>query len=229
MNQLEVICPGCHHPILLPPEAVGRRARCPQCGAVWEIPAAELAQAAEPSDSLLWWLETPESRRYGPVDQNLLDSWVSEGRVTADCRISRDGAQSWQDAGEYYPVLQMVLHAAVGAHHPFSQAAVTAPPDVTGSVVSPRYLAPHRGGLILTLGIMSWIACPVVAFFAWTMGSGDLQEMKEGRMDPSGEGLTRAGYWLGIVQVAILLILLVTGIFILIIGYAAGAWAATSA
>jgi hypothetical protein len=63
-------------------------------------------------------------------------------------------------------------------------------------------MAPHRGALILVLGILSWVACPLLlGILAWVMGNGDLREMDAGRMDPSGRGLTDAGRILGMINV----------------------------
>jgi hypothetical protein len=63
-----------------------------------------------------------------------------------------------------------------------------------------RDYAPHRGGAVLTLGILGLVLCGVfTAIPAWIMGSKDLTLIREGRMDPAGEGMTRAGYILGII------------------------------
>jgi hypothetical protein len=65
-----------------------------------------------------------------------------------------------------------------------------------------RDLQPHRATVILVLGILS-IVLPIISLIlgplAWALGSSDLRSMKAGRMDPSGEGMTRAGYICGIV------------------------------
>ena len=79
---------------------------------------------------------------------------------------------------------------------------------------------PHRGGLILTLGIISLavVLVGLLAFFvfapaglpfpilglilglvAWLMGGKDLKQMKSGTMDPSGQGMTMGGYVCGII------------------------------
>lgn len=61
-------------------------------------------------------------------------------------------------------------------------------------------LVPHRGGMILTFGILGLLLCgPFTAIPAWIMGSGDLAQIDARRMDPSGRGLTQAGYILGII------------------------------
>jgi predicted Zn finger-like uncharacterized protein len=59
---------------------------------------------------------------------------------------------------------------------------------------------PHRGGMILTFGILGWVVCFIFGIMAWSMGSADLRKMDEGTMDPEGRGLTRAGQIIGMVQ-----------------------------
>lgn len=62
-------------------------------------------------------------------------------------------------------------------------------------------LQPHRGTLILVLGILGIVCCMPVGIAAWVMGNGDLQKMAAGQMDPSGEGTTKAGKICGIISV----------------------------
>src|SRR5437764_749206 len=54
-----------------------------------------------------------------------------------------------------------------------------------------RYdVRPHRGPLILILGILSILVCPLQLLgpIAWVLGHNDLAEMRSGRMDSEGEG-----------------------------------------
>ena len=66
-----------------------------------------------------------------------------------------------------------------------------------------RDLRPHRGAAVLTLGILSLIPCVITAvilgLIAWIMGQTDLSEIRAGRMDPDGEGMTNAGRICGII------------------------------
>src|ERR1043165_7308678 len=81
---------------------------------------------------------------------------------------------------------------------------------------SPTYgvgLRPHRGTLVLVLGILSIIVCQIILGpIAWAMASGDLKEMDAGRMDPSGRGNTHAAKILGIVGTIMGILGLVLGI-----------------
>lgn len=101
------------------------------------------------------------------------------------------------------------------------------PPVQTGSM-----LQPHRGAVILTLGILGLIVCFICGIFAWVMGNRDLRLMNAGQMDPSGRGTTQAGQILGIVSTILggigLVIGLIWIVFVLIIGIGAAASAARS-
>jgi len=66
--------------------------------------------------------------------------------------------------------------------------------------------------MILTFGILGIFCCLIFGILAWVMGGGDLKEMAEGRMDPSGEGLTKAGKILGIIGCVLAILGLVIGI-----------------
>jgi len=64
-----------------------------------------------------------------------------------------------------------------------------------------QMLRPHRGGLILALGILGLVCCFICGIIAWVMGSNDLKEMSAGRMDAAGQGLTQAGKICGMISV----------------------------
>ena len=77
----------------------------------------------------------------------------------------------------------------------------------------------HRGGLILTLGIVGSCCCFPIGIVAWSMGNADLKQMKSGRMDTSGKGTTIAGFILGILSVASTVIIIFGYIIALMLGY----------
>jgi hypothetical protein len=57
--------------------------------------------------------------------------------------------------------------------------------------------------MILVFGILGLLCCGIFAILAAIMGSNDLKEMKAGRMDSSGEGLTKVGMILGFVGIGL--------------------------
>ena len=46
-------------------------------------------------------------------------------------------------------------------------------------------MKPHRGTLILVLGILGLVVCGPLAIVAWIMGAGDLKEMDAGTWIPA--------------------------------------------
>jgi hypothetical protein len=77
-------------------------------------------------------------------------------------------------------------------------------------------MKPHRGTLILVLGILGLIVCAPLGIVAWAMGSGDLKEMDAGTLDPSGRGPTLAGKICGIIATVLMILAIV--IWVLIAG-----------
>jgi predicted Zn finger-like uncharacterized protein len=58
---------------------------------------------------------------------------------------------------------------------------------------------PHRGVLILLLGIGALVFIPLLGPVAWILGNIDLKAMDAGRMDPEGRQMTQIGKILGII------------------------------
>lgn len=78
-----------------------------------------------------------------------------------------------------------------------------------------REVVDHRGGTILTYGILSFFCFIIFGPLAWIKGNHDLKEMDEGRMDSAGRGLTRAGQILGLISIILFVLI---GVFRLFFG-----------
>jgi hypothetical protein len=81
-------------------------------------------------------------------------------------------------------------------------------------------MKPHRGTLILILGILGIIICAPLAIFAWVMGSSDLKEMDAGTMDPAGRSNTNVGKICGIIGTILFVLWLVIFAVFFMIGMA---------
>lgn len=208
---IETICQNCARKLRVDEEYAGRKARCPHCKHVYTVPdspdALSDAFASEPGE--LWRLRTEDGSVYGPVGKSELDSWLTEGRITADCQLQRDGDVQWQPAVSVYPALATTTTAHRKEDNPFADGSAntanpyTAPRTVNPTVRTSSY-QPHRGGTILAFGIIGIACCIIFAPIAWVMGQSDLGQIKAGRMDPNGRSLTQAGMVLGIIGTVIL-------------------------
>ncbi len=75
--------------------------------------------------------------------------------------------------------------------------------------MNPIPARPHRGTLILSLGVLGLILPNPISLLAWYLGLKDLNAIRNGAMDRAGERATRTGYTLGIIgSVLFVLILL---------------------
>jgi len=81
-----------------------------------------------------------------------------------------------------------------------------------------------RGGVVLTLGILSLVLCALLGPFAWMMGKGDLAKMASGRMDTRDQGITKAGMICGIIGTIFLIIAVLFGLFALLTGFTAATY-----
>lgn len=81
----------------------------------------------------------------------------------------------------------------------------------------PFYEEPHRGTMILIMGILGLVMCPIVGIAAWIMGKNDMRAINEGRMDPEGKQLTQVGMILGIVATCLLALQMVILVIYLVI------------
>ena len=83
-------------------------------------------------------------------------------------------------------------------------------------------MKPHRGTLILVLGILGLVICGPLGIAAWIMGSGDLKAMDAGTMDPSGRGNTNAGKICGIIATVLMALAVLIFGALFVLGFAAG-------
>jgi hypothetical protein len=86
----------------------------------------------------------------------------------------------------------------------------------------PGSVRPHRGVLVLILGIIGIVLCMPCGIAAWVMGNGDLKAMQRGEMDRTGEGMTQAGKICGIISVALAVIAILIWVCITVLFVSAG-------
>jgi hypothetical protein len=53
----------------------------------------------------IWYVQPPSGGQYGPASGDIMRTWISEGRVTRDSLVWREGWADWQLAGPLFPGL----------------------------------------------------------------------------------------------------------------------------
>ena len=225
-------CSGCGKTLAVADEYAGRQARCPQCGQIYTVPMSTSPVSPSPmsptplstptspqapatlspiasggplnldnplgsptaADSAIqYWMKAADGKEYGPVDSTSLARWFSEGRVGTGYQIRAGENGVWQPAATF----QAAANPAASTN-PFAS---YAPGPGVGQVR--QYAKPDQSGIVLAMGILSWIVCPICGIVAWVMGGQALKDMQSGAADPTNRGLVQVGYYLGMVHVIV--------------------------
>ncbi len=216
---IEFNCPDCNKLLRTSDERAGQTANCPTCGSVVFVPHVELYDVDISSDDI-----------YGDDIDNIYDDADDDQQAENDHVIpsttnkgdfdsvfspdATGSTRSQQEFDEFDELDEDVFRGEKTCpmcgvsnsptakqcsrcgenlfHQQFYQ---QSKPEFDGE-------APHRGGLILGLGIASFFTCCIfLGIASWIMGSEDIREIDAGRMDPTGRDFTQAGRILGMISV----------------------------
>jgi len=144
------------------------------------LPGPAGKRVASMSESAKQWYCLVGGVRYGPVADETFREWIRLGRVGPADMVWADGMPGWQPLSS----VQHTLGVGLGPPRPSP---------------APRVHRPHRGGTVLALGIVGLVVCWPCGAFAWSMGNADLRDIRAGRMDPTGEGMTQGGRICGMI------------------------------
>jgi hypothetical protein len=165
-----VACPACQQNLQVPPAQFGKPVRCPGCEHVFSADSAGIS-AGRPAPP--------------PLPANHVPAW-ERGDELAE------------------PIEEVDLDEVARKERKQERARRREQFRAAYDDLVRRDQTAHRGVLILIYGILS-LMCSMGIFglyfgmCAWQWGNHDLQEMYAGRMDRSGETLTKVGRILGII------------------------------
>lgn len=229
---IEFPCGACGKQLRVPDGSGGKQAKCPHCAAVARVPTESPGAGAAPSSAPA---SNPQSGAgFGAPSSGSSSSSNDDDPLGLGSQPAQQPMQSapqpQKPVGSSYP--------AGGSSTPYQSPYQASQPGAGYMRPHHGYEMSHRGGLILTLGILSivfpvlgWLVCcccPLIpggtgligvglGLPAFLMGKRDLAFMREGRMDPSGQGMTNGGMICGLiglilgglsVAVAILMVIL---------------------
>ena len=201
-----VSCPECQRKLRVPTDLIGKQVKCPTCGHTFT--ADPNTQAPPPPPAAVEEKQKP----------------TRTSKVSRDEKDEDDDDEDRSRRGAPAPRRDDDEEDDDRPRRRRSRSSRDDDDDDDDRGRRRRDFVPHRGGAVLTMGILGLVlsffqvvpvAGLVLAIMAWSMGSTDLAEMRAGRMDPEGEGQTNAGRVCGIVAVVlhILVIVVVGGIF----------------
>ncbi len=51
---------------------------------------------------MVWYVRPPSGGQFGPATADIMRNWISEGRISADTLVWREGWRDWQEAREVF-------------------------------------------------------------------------------------------------------------------------------
>jgi phage FluMu protein Com len=193
---IEFHCPHCDKLLKTADDKAGVGATCPGCGEPVVVPSAAESNAH---------VDQPfPSQSARPAD-------AGPAPATPDAAVATSDAETTRDC----PMCGERIKAAATRCRYCGE-------DLKHQGSHRSGLAPHRGGMILAFGIIGIVICLPFGIAAWVMGNNDLREIAAGRMDPSGEGLTRSGRIIGIIACCLALLGIVVNVLVMVVALVAG-------
>lgn len=65
--------------------------------------SSSLADPFEQSPHAIWYVCPPSGGQFGPATNEVMRSWLAEGRVPPESKVWRDGWSEWKTASEVFP------------------------------------------------------------------------------------------------------------------------------
>jgi hypothetical protein len=184
-------CPTCSRKLTVPEELLGQPVRCPGCGGTFE---------AGPGGVLL-----PAGTSAADPEEPAFVAPAPPQAVTAAAPAPGPGPSGTEVRGRACPhcgrgIDELAVHCRFCGEDLAEE--IDRPWERRYRPQVRRDCEPHRGVIVLVLGILSlvvpYLGC-VLGAVAWVMGQRDLKKMTERTMDPEGRGTTQAGRICGIV------------------------------
>jgi LSD1 subclass zinc finger protein len=177
-------CPSCRRKLRRPEGVAGQLVRCPACAATF--------------------LPTPPAES-PPVDAEVVEPPPERPRPLGGREpvLSLDDEEGPPQPVRGVPPPLLPLRPVPVPPGPAPAPSRAEPPPYASYRIRRRYdYEPHRGGLILTLGLLGLLLAPtcvlspvglLLGLTAWVMGHNDLAKMRAEVMDPAGQGNTAGG------------------------------------
>lgn len=239
---IEFRCQQCNKLLRTPDESAGKKGKCPHCGALMDVPTA--STEPQPKDPFAGIGGTSnDDDLFGKPPEPPAEQPAPYGDAPGPFAPSPPG---YGPAPAYQQPFPQTPGGYGAAPNPYSAPAASAPAygQQPYGYATGR---PHRGGMILTFGILSLvgglgalastpfcICCDVLNALlmgpaaliglgfgipGWLIGNSDLKAMFAGTTNRSGQGSAKTGRGLSIAGVALSVVSLVLGLIVIILKF----------
>lgn len=130
-----------------------------------------IAPTTGATNATQWYVRPPAGGQYGPANDELIQSWIAEYRITPSTLVWRDGWAQWKNASEVFPQLADAAArnrplAANAAPDPAASADLVVAPAAEGAAVligdaslGQQRSARKRRRIRLVIGLAATVCC----------------------------------------------------------------------
>lgn len=145
------------------------------------VARAAVAAATGAVSATQWYVRPPAGGQYGPANDELIQSWIAEFRITPSTLVWRDGWPQWKNASEVFPELADVAArnrplTANPASDPATSAGLGVDPAAGGAgligdaTLGQQRSARKRRRTRLVIGLAATVCCLLAALvLLWLM------------------------------------------------------------
>jgi hypothetical protein len=126
-----------------------------------------VSPAADPiaeSPQLVWYVRPPTGGQYGPARGDIMRTWLSEGRVTSDSLVWREGWTDWQSAGKVFPSLEPAAIEQPAAAVPLAGLATTPTPRTVSRPATKKGTSGAAIAMVAGLALVCLVLVAVLAY-----------------------------------------------------------------
>lgn len=123
------------------------------------VPAPQPSAPPDPiteAPTAVWYVRPPTGGQFGPAPGDTMRKWITEGRVTADSLVWREGWADWKGAGGIFPALGATLPPP----------AISGVSTTTPSKSSPLTTRGSGGGSSMAITLVVVLVVLIVALLA---------------------------------------------------------------
>jgi hypothetical protein len=118
---------------------------------------------------LVWYVRPPSGGQFGPAKGDIMRTWLSEGRVTGDSLVWREGWTDWQTAGTVFPSLSAGTTPQPTAPAPLAGLTTAATLKSMAQPTGKKGTSGMAVAILVGLGLLCLVLVAVLAFVLTTV------------------------------------------------------------
>lgn len=132
-------------------------------------PAIGRPDPVDEAPDAVWYVRPPSGGQYGPARGEVMRKWMTEGRVSRDSLIWREGWNDWQLAGQVFPTSGLVAPPPPPPNASNTAYAPSSPLPITSRALHQRRQRTSQTLALITVSVLLVLGLILVAvlYYVW--------------------------------------------------------------